>query len=875
MLLWLTGHYGGKGLSGPIQAVLKGALAKQGIKPSEVIFNSLHFKTPLLREHTKRKAPDKRQVEKATANLRDDIRILRPSLIVVNDDDTLSVITGKKYTLATTRGSLYYFDGIPCIVIEEFKSLNYKDYAQWQFEHDLAKIVRWYTGRQKNEPAFRYTLCNSVDQVVAHCAAAENSVFIAEDIETANGFITSIAFTYIDAEGKLVTFTVPFYNPQESDGAYWRSTEEEIAVRKAIQKLQRSPVLKGYQNGTYDCAYQLVQSMEPVNYLFDSQNMMHCLWVELPKKLHNISSYFIDHYTYWKDEGKGDKEDGFGKGRAGLEQYWRYNGLDSYYTFLCIWYLVRYYNHPEFAYAIPNYDSEFTLSIGPCLAASMRGIPVDRSRHNKIMAEQLAKADEGREDLKRLSGDRDYNVGSPNDNAWLLYDVLGAQTTRLQRKGSKYGPRSTDEKVLFLMKEQRNFFINNAIDRIFRAKKPQGILSKYGNWYKLVTKGRFLSWHNAAATETFRFNSGSSQFWTGTNGQNLQPFIQEMFVAYDDYVIVDCDYSASDDWFIAYHAGDEGKINTLKTKDTHSFHAATFFKLSYDDVVRGKKAGEAWVVDAIKGVRQIAKKFNHGANFRMGPEMLYNLMGRDMAVSTAKLMGHANAEQMSDKELIGMCRHILDLYDHPKIGMYKRIRPWHDETTQELKDRHGLVTNAHGITRSFLKSPDDHAVQRALSSYYGQSGTSGNINRALREIFYSGLDDGKRVVFVLQVHDSLKFLVHRSALHLVAEIKAIMEKPVTINGNSFVVPVSVECGITDGKKMLPWRPDITYEELVAHEAKTYAAKFPKGNDAFLNTLGDINLDGALSALETELGQMFGIDPEDMSNQNDDAELVME
>jgi len=341
------------------------------------------------------------------------------------------------------------------------------------------------------------------------------------------------------------------------------------------------------------------------------------------------------------------------------------------------------------------------------------------------------------------------------------------------------------------MKEQRNFFLSNAIERILRAKKPQAILSKYGKWHALTLHGRFHSWHNAAATETFRFNSGSCQFWTGTNGQNLQPFIQEMFVADEDYVIVDCDYSASDDWFIAYEAQDDDKIHTLRTKDTHSYHASIFFRLDYEKVVKGKKNYEAWVVDAIKGVRQIAKKFTHGKNFRMGAEMTYNLMGRDMAVETARLAGYKNQENLTDKELIGMCREIGDMYDDKKRGLYKRIRDWQDETTEELKKNGNRVTNAHGITRSFLKSAEDHAVQRALSSYYGQSGTSGNINRALREIFYRGLDDGRTILFVLQVHDSLKFLVHKSALHKVQEIKEIMEKSITLKDREFFVPVNV------------------------------------------------------------------------------------
>lgn len=876
MILWLTPYSGGKGLLGGIQAVLKGALQKGGVKPSDVMFNSLHFKTPTLREHDDKKMPDKQAVLKARKNLDDDIKILRPSLIVVNDEDTLRVITEKKYTLATTRGSVYYYRSIPCIVIDDYNVMKFKDYAQFQFELDLAKIARWATGRQKNEPAFDFHICRTVNEVNEFCLAASNATLVAEDIETANGFTTSIAFTYDDRAGKLKSFTIPFFDPFANDGGYW-SEADQIAVFKIIRTLQQNKVFKGYQNGTYDCAYQIKEGIEPVNYLFDSQNLMHSIWVEVPKALHNIASCFVDHYTYWKDESKGAKEDGFGRGREGLEQYWRYNGLDSYYTFLSIASLVSRIR--QLPWALKNYNSEFSLSIGPCLAASLRGIRVDRQRHASIMAKQFEGKEAGIADLRRLSGEDDFNPNSPKDVAWLLYDVMGAAKTRLQRKGSKYGVRSTDEKVLMLMNEQPNAFLRNAIKRILAAKKPSAVLSKYGNYNEFVYRNnRFLSWHNAASTETYRLNSTNSQFWTGTNAQNLQPFIQEMFVADPDYVFLDVDYSASDDWFIAHEAEDEDKITSLRTKDTHSYHAATFFKLDYDKVVQGKKRYEAWVVDAIKGVRQIAKKFNHGKNFRMGATMTYNLMGRDMAVATARLMGYKNPEGMSDKELIGMCEVIGDMYDHPKRGLYKRIRAWQDETVAELKERHGLATNAHGITRSFLKSADDHAVQRALSAYFGQSGTSGNANRALRKIFYTGVDDGRTCLFLLQVHDSFKFLIHKSALGKIEEIKRIMEEPITLKGRTFFVPVNAEVGLTDGKHMLPWRPDITYEEIVAHEHKEYDAKFPKGNDAILNMLGNISLDGAAfdeEAFAKELDRRFGDDLMDMSNNDENSELVEE
>lgn len=821
-ILWLVNsHLAG---NGGMKHILSSALRNSGVKGS-IIFNSLATKTEALKYYNPKKMIDKVIVNKARENLNADCRILKPSVIVINDEAALRVITGTKYTLGTTRGSLYYFNSIPCIVLGEHRHIGYNTNAKFEFELDLAKISRWARGCQYVEPAFNYTICKTVNEVRAEAAAAKGAAMVATDRETSSGFVTVTSYTYNTPEGKLRTFVVPFFDPFKETGAYWDREEDEREIWKIIEDLNASEVVKAFANGTYDSAYDIQCGVPCRNYFVDTQNLMHSIWCEVPKSLDSVASYTCDHYTYWKDENKGVKEDGWGRNRDSLERYWRYNGMDSYYTWLGANSLLA--KIVKLPWAVRNYSSEFSLSVGPCLAGSLRGLKCHPQRHQIVMAEQSRLFEAGKQDMRELTNEPEFNVNSSANVAWLLYDVLGAKKTRLQKKGTKYGERSTDEKVLRLMKEQNNPFVNHAIDRLLEAKKPGGVLSKYGNYTKLCYRnGRFLSWHNAAGTDTFRFNSGKCQFWTGTNGQNWQPEIQEMLVADPDYVFVDCDYSASDDWFIAHHAQDEDKINVLKTKDTHSWSAHKFFKMDYAKVIQGKKNHEPWVVHAITGVRQVCKKVAHGKNFRMGPETLYNTAGKELIMTAARYLGHEYPERLSDKELIGVCQILGDIYDHPRTGMYRRIRPWQDETVEELKANRGLCTNAFGITRWFLGNPNDPEVQRALSSQYGQSGTSGNINRALREIFYGGVDDGKLCMFVLQVHDSLKFLIHKSVLHeKIRAIKAIMEKPCTINGREFVVPVAVECGLTDGKKMVPYHDKLTYAELVEHEKKTYGEKF--------------------------------------------------
>ena len=861
MILWLTSK---SGYNPGIRAVLLSNLRARGVAPSSVIFNSLHFKAPLLAESDPKRMLDKFTMAQARKVLDNEIAQLRPSLIVVNDLETLRVVTGIKVVLGRVRGSLYWYGNpaTPCIVIDGFNSIRFSRSGKFIFELDLDKIARWALGQPKNEPAFDYRLCKTVDEVAKYAAEAENATMVSSDTETSAGFISCVTYTYDTRDGKLISFVVPFFDPRQENGAYWQEEADEVRVRKILRKLNASSVVKAYQNGMYDAAYKIKEGFPPVNFLVDTKTLMHSLWIEAPRALHNIASYFVDHYTYWKDDSKGDDDgEGWMKNDETINKYWNYNALDGYYTWLGAIELIS--RITKLKWAMRNYSERIALSCGPLLAASLRGILVAPNRHSKIMREQQVAAQKGEQDLNRLTGEPDFNVNSSNDVAWLLYDLLGAKRTRIQRKGTKLGPRSTDEKVLRLMKEQRNVFVNNAIDRILRAKKPLGVLSKYGDIRKLTYRNnRFLSWHASDGTDTYRLNSTNSQFWTGTNIMNLQPNIQEMFVADPDYIFLDIDFSASDDWFIAHEAQDEDKINVLKTKDVHSYHASKFFKLDYDKVVKGKKNHEDWVVNAITGVRQVSKKVAHGRNFRMEAEMLYNLAGRDMMVATAKLMGYKNADGLDDKELIGICKILIDMYDHKTKGMYKRIRPWQDETVVELKVNQNNAINAFGQTRHFFGSADDPETQRALSAYYGQSGTAGNANRSLTEIYYSGVDDGKNCLFLAQVHDSFLFMIHKDCFNeKIKTIKAIMEKEIELKGRKFSVPVNIEVGLTWGKKLMPWIDTLTYSDIVKHEKETYALKFPEGNEALLEELGNINFtEFNLSELD-ELGEEVEVEYE--------------
>lgn len=865
MILWLTPK---KGISPAVKSLLVKALLPHGIKPTDILFMSLHHKVPDLGEHTKRKMPGKREMAAAEKGLESSVAQLNPNLIIINDEDTLRVVTRQKYTLGTVRGSKYFFQGIPCLVFDNLDNMRFQNHAKFVFQLDLMKMVRHFHGRVKPEPKFNFFLCKTVADVKFHRDQAIKSDMIALDTETAGGFITVESFTYNTPDGRLVTCCVPYFDPHREDGCYWNTFAEDKQVRLLVSDVHACDTYKALQNGGYDCAYYIKECTPLINYFVDTQNLMHSIWVEAPKALHLIASYFLDCYTYWKDDKKGIDEDGWGKDYTAVNKYWRYNGLDTYYTWLAASELLGHYHATP--YAIHNYNTEFRLSVGPCLAASLRGMRVDRTRHSQIMAQKIKEAGAGEADIRRFTNEPDFNLRSPADVAWMLYDVLGAKKTRIQKSNSKYSERSTDEKVLALIKEQNSPIINNFIKRLEKAKEPATLISNYGNLDKLLYKnGRYLSWHSAAGTDTGRFNSGSSQFWTGRNAQNWQPDIKEFIIADPNYILVEIDWSSSDDYFIAHEAEEQAKIDLLLSgKDPHSYHAAIFFDKVYDEIVKGKKAKAAWVIDAIFGVRQISKKIVHGKNFMMGAGMMYNLMGRDAVVATAKALGHTNAGNYTDKELIGICQFLMDKYDDKRHGLYRRLRYWQEEAIEACASNKNLATCAFGMTRKFFGDlRNEHGKQRELCAFFGQGGTAGNANRALNKIFYSGLDDGRKCLFLVQCHDSLVMLIHVNHLHLIQKIKNIMEEPCTIRGRTFSVPAMPKVGLTWSENMMEWHPNLRYVDILKFEQDNFDKKFPKHGAGALEILASMNFDtNILDGIEEQLAKFEAQDEEDVDGE---------
>lgn len=793
----------------------------------------------------------------------------KPKVIVINDMAHLWHMVKEGLTLNLCRGFVYMYKGIPCLVLDELKNSNVRVVKEgdWIFKNDFNKLSRWCLDRQRPQPKFKYTVTRTVEEVERYCGEAIAHGYVSEDIETVRGFISSIAFTYARDDGSLQSFVVPFLNSQQSGNSHWGDPRVEQAVWEQIRRLHSSAVVEIMHNGSgYDTHYFVKYGCPTENFLIDTQNVFHSIWTEAKKSLRFIASVALDYAQYWKDENKNESEANFPIREYDLERYWRYNALDSYYTYCCAVFYAGFIRN--FDWALRNYNTEFRLQMGPALMCAFTGMYADPKRVDAQVKDWQAKAEKHLARVRIMANDPEFNPRSDDQVRQLLYDIYKLEPLKSRGKKNakkKIGDYTVDEKTLRILKLQ-NPVAEIIIEEIWKYKKAEANISKYGH-DKYPIGGRLLYTLNASGTETGRFAGKQSSFWVGTQPQNVPKKVRSLFVADPGRVFVEIDYAQSDAKFVAFESEDERYIKTMDTPglDTHSFHASHVFGNPYEEIVAAHETEEDWVDHPTEGVRQNTKRIVHGANFEMQDYTLFMTVGKEAAIGIAKsLQGkifiyealpregvkpkryeirthrmlpfdpkevfkhfdhykcvqEISPNEMSDEQLVWFCGDRLEGYHK----LYTGLRPYFKRVKEKAIKNGNLVTCAFGRTRYFFGDiAKDSAVGREICAYYGQGATAGNINRVFNHIYYERYNDlivKQGVRIVTQTHDSGLFSIPVENLNPVTkELLTIYEQPVTIHGRTFVVKADAKVGFNWGR-MIKWKEGMSLDPIIANEKET-------------------------------------------------------
>lgn len=839
-----------------------------GIPRSAVILDDIYklVEKPLIRkgqEKIWRFDPEKLPRIREILDLR--IKSLKPTLIVVSCPAVLGVLADGDQRLATLekmRGGVYYYRGIPCIVVYPVTAIHqrvdsrivenedgesdtqtpYKVKDGYQILlWDWSKVGRYYQGKQRRLPEFRYSICRTLeDCYAARDYLTKECVLIAEDCETGNypPGLTCNGYAGLHKSGAIHAFVIPLFDEFAPGGTFWASEDDHAIALSVIRDINECDIIKALQNGAYDASYYIRDQLGLKNFFLDAMIMWWSRYMELPKSLDFISSVLNDSFQYWKDDIKGEENEKLETRAGNMERYWRYNALDCYYTLTnCLYLLQIMSKNPQMQF---NYnDAMMRMFSG--LKMSIRGIKADFKRMAEHRADLIAAMDKGVERLRYMIDDPEFNVNSSDQKKSLLYDVFGLRERTA--RGRYYDPNkpktrentpSAGKIPVKLAKAEHPLFrfILDVMDSALEPRVQMSNIFGYpdesaprgvrGGLY-LPTK-RFRYALNAVGTETTRFSGKKSNFWDGGNPQNIRSEYKDWLIADEDHIILDVDYSQSDDVFIAYESQDPDKIAVIESgDDVHSRNGELFFGIPYEKIVEGKRNKEKWCIDPIIGVRQNSKRAGHGSNFQMAAMTLYVTMGREAVIACAEVLGHPDAASWDQERLVNLCGLLMGKYRK----RYRRLNKneWYKEIAQELTT--GKITNCFGVTRWFLGDPADNGTQREATAFYGQSATAGNMNRVMYEIDWGFIPqtfrDGPNphryekplkmdwkshgFGFHLQVHDNfvsqlnLKHPRFREAAH---NLLHVMNRPVIIHGREVRVAAEAELGLRWGKKMIAW-----------------------------------------------------------------------
>ena len=681
--------------------------------------------------------------------------------------------TESKPVLDNYAGSLFTKDSIEIVFIHPLKHLitvSYGPFLAARYISKLTKATSWPAATQ-----FKWRLLDETT-VSAAFDSLQSALFIACDIETAkeNLAITCMGFTGIfsdsatggfRSESYVIPCTSPFF-------LTW--------IRKFCWELQPP---KCFQNGKYDISYLLRFNAPVYNWLWDTANMFHAWYSELPKDLASLGSFFVRESMYWKDLAESSDQ---------MERY-RYNALDVWNTanVTIAWFLEA----PD--WAKNNYLMKFPVNF-PSVLAEGTGIKRDTVRQEEVRNELKQEIETKKLSLEAVTATPGINSNSPKQIAELL-TILGCKDIK-----------STEEKDLkkAALRHPLNSRIVNLILDIRGVRK---LVSTYLRTDEDITKtskkgakelnGRILYSINPHGTDTGRNASKEHHFWCGLQIQNIPrgESVKQTLIADSGFRLAECDLEQAESRDTAFITGEPALINAVSgTQDFHSVNASAFFGVPYSEIYSDELRK---VID--KKLRDLAKRVNHGANYNMGAGVLIDTMGEDKILEAKRLLKLPKSYSLKD-----VAEHLLAQFHrtYPRIagtyypGVIKDVL-----TTKKL-------VGATGWTRYCFGRPDKNKSDlNAYVAHCPQSLNAMVLDKAFLSVFYEVAlhpEHSKNFKLLGQIHDSILFQFRAGHEYLCEEVKKRMEIPVTVTGydgvtRTFTVPAALKAG-KDGKGADRW-----------------------------------------------------------------------
>lgn len=680
----------------------------------------------------------------------------------------------KAPAISNYAGSMFFRDGISVVFVDPLDHLVSVPYGEHLLRRYISKLTSPESWVSSTPFVWDIVTPANVERIYE---SYKDAFAIAVDIETFKDklAISCCGYTaiFIEDDGTFKTHScvIPI------------DTEFNLAWMRKFNSL---PIPKILQNGKYDHAYLARYNAPCSHYFWDTINLFHCWYSEMPKDLAFIQGYTLRESMYWKDLAQ----------TSDLTEYYQYNCRDTHAT--ANGWISMMLEIPE--YARQNYLLEFPL-VFPCHMSEMIGIKRDMKKLMEARAEIDSQISTHSASLDKMLGVTNFNVNSPVQMKALL-KVLGCGDLE-----------SGDEKNLnkAAYRHPLNARIIEHILEVRGLRKLKSTYLRTSSDAKANGEGGAKEFNdvilfalNPHGTDTGRLASREHHFWCGLQIQNIpgkDKTVKSTLVAREGWLLAEADLEQAESRDTGYIAGETTLIDNVENSpDFHSSNASMFFGIPFSEIY---DIETHHVIN--KPLRTLAKPVNHGANYNMGAGVLVETMGIGKTYEAQQLL---NLPKMWTLKQIA--EHLLAAFHkvYPKLkGVY------YPGVIHEIKLTHMLVsriTSSIPWSRYCFGHPDTN--KRDLNSYVAHSPQSLNamsLNRAYMRVFYEvALPNPDTFHLLAQIHDSILHEFKEGHEYLSQQVKACMENNKTVIGfdgieRTYLVPAALKAG-KDGKGSRRW-----------------------------------------------------------------------
>jgi DNA polymerase I-like protein with 3'-5' exonuclease and polymerase domains len=669
--------------------------------------------------------------------------------IVCCNQDTLQNIahgaTKASVTLDSFRGSVLQYRP-PVLIVNALHHIKSVTYGEWLLKRDLRKLQR--IGEPIEVPTF--TVLETEEQFERANEILNDSYLISIDIETDQlARITCISFTVLVNTNRTASYVIPFHDFGEDHFQDAKDFERAIFY---LRRFCKNHVPKVMFNAGYDASYLIRYGAEPHNLVVDVMGIAHSYYSELPKTLDFVCSLWDHQYIQWK------VENAIAKKAKDIRGHWYYCVKDSYNTLKAL--LLMWQQVPR--YVVHNYQMKFKLTY-PCLYCAFEGFKVDAEIKQRVAENAMTVFSKALVDLRIMADDPTFNPGSWQQVQKLVYTVLGAREIKGQ---------STDAKVLAQVGEQHPI-LSRVVNAVITYREEVKAFSTYFNFKEM--NGRLLYNLGPFATDTGRMSSRGSNFYVGTQVQNIPPYAKEMLIADDGFTLFEPDNNKSEARIVSRTSRDKNLRAVLENteKDFYTQLGTIFFGIPYEQVSKELR-------------NKVLKRIVHGTNYMMREDTFVLTAGVKELQDGAMLLGY---KLTTVKEF---AKYLLGIY-HKK---FTNVSRHYSELQSEILAA-GRLTSVLGYTRIFFGNPiDNQDVLRAAVAHEPQNLSVDILNKGFWKIYRDlVLNSHGDVRLKAEIHDSNLGQVRTEKLAVYKPlILEAMRNPVTIHGEELTIPVDWKQG---------------------------------------------------------------------------------